>query len=154
MTGGAGCDNHIPENVNANCATTAAMHPTFPKAFFITSWYEKHPTEMPTDNKMYNVYSVTKATSTNMTTPVLSPASLIAAGTAMIVSAMRLFIKLKDAPIMPLPFLWLLGLGSAGCGSEGLLEAWKSECFKLKINLWGFCANAKLNYSLLTFSCC
>lgn len=115
---------HIPEKVSANCATTAAMHPTLPKALLITSWYDEQPTDTPTDSRMYNVYSATKATTTNMTTPIVSPASLMAEGIATIDPPMMAFIKLKLAP-MPLPFLSLLGLRAEGCSCEGLSEAWK-----------------------------
>lgn len=93
---------HPPEYAVANCITATRIYPVLPKAFFITSWYERQPKETPTDTRMYSVYSVIMATSSNRTTPTLNPASLMAAGRPMSPDPIMELIMLKDAPTMPL----------------------------------------------------
>ena len=109
----------------ANCATIARIYPIFPKAFFITSWYERQPTETPTDTRMYSVYSVIMPTSTKRITPTLNPASLMAAGVPMIPDPIMELMVLKDAPTMPLVFdLLEPGTGSALAGPAAHSGAW------------------------------
>ena len=118
---------HSPKNAVANCTIVTRIYPLLPKALLITSWYEKQPTETPVDTRMYSVYSVTMPTNTNKTTPILNPASLIAAGMPMIPDPRMELIMLKDAPTMPLVFSDLLELdiGSAHFVPAGSLEAWE-----------------------------